>query len=197
LFRQDKMRLDFPKFFERSEKKLKPKADFPKFFERSEKKLNEKGQMVFMDFFLVATIFIVLFIFIASDYSQKTTDLLNDAKLERMKLKAITASDFLASSKGYPAAWEKDLNVMVLGLASEPNELDSNKVMQFISMNYGKARDALGLSEFNYFFQLNDAGDKNIVSSGTIPLGETSVVSVERIVIYKGGMAKIVLKAWG
>lgn len=157
----------------------------------------EKGQIAFLDMFLVTSVFVVLFVFLSSNYSQKLTDLLADAKLEEMKFDAITATDFLALSKGYPAAWEKDLNVSTVGLASQPNELDSNKVRQFISLDYDTARRALGISKFNYFFQLNDSKNNQIFSSGLAPLSGVQVASVERIVIYEGNPSKIVLKVWG
>ncbi|MBI5884494.1 hypothetical protein HZB89_00165 [archaeon] len=158
---------------------------------------NKKGQMVFLDMFLVSSIFIVLFIFVSSNYSQKLSDIIIDSRLEKMKMEAINASDYLILSQGYPANWEKDLNASVIGLALKPHELDSNKVSRFIAMDYAKAKDALGVSEFDYHFRIANSDYTDIVSSGVAPVGRTPVASIERIVVYNGEPKKLILRVWG
>ena len=151
-------------------------------------KIYEKGQSIILDFSLAAFIFLIAFAALSVYWASGISEKAHQSKLFEMNQKANIASELLAKSPGSPKNWEEiNINdVNSIGLAGTENSVDEKKLNAFKNMDYGKARQLLNISEYDFFFDFSGT-DK--VTVGLSNSADIDNVTATRIVEYKGGEA--------
>ena len=66
-----------------------------------------KGQTVSLDFALGFMLFVLVWIFLITQFDQKFDDTLRNGDLKTMQLKSETILETLVKTKGVPENWEK------------------------------------------------------------------------------------------
>ncbi len=162
------------------------------------------GQAWSFDFMASVIIFflILMVLFFVWEYTSfQNTDqmVFND-----MESKALNTVDTIIRVKGFPEDWNES-SVEVIGLASEENVLNESKILMFVNMDYGEVRRLLGVSGYNFFFQLLHLNDTQAYSNGTAlvtgldPTGlsnTTAVVPVDRYILFDHRVAKLRFILW-
>ncbi len=150
-----------------------------------------------MDFTIAFFVFLLLWIFLTTQYDTKHTQALDDAQLRDMRVKADIALEYLVKQKGVPANWEtlaiNDLNQP--GLAISDRVLSEAKLAAFsnLSSNYSEMKSKLGLPEYDFYFKFTGIDDAH---AGLEPASNASEIIAERIVQYKGGLGIATLKVY-
>ncbi len=83
-------------------------------------------------------------------------------------LRAYHIANTLFESGGYPSSWTPD-NVRVIGLCTERNVVDKNKLVNFIDLmntNYPKAKELLGLGASDIYMNVTDPQNNIIYLDG-------------------------------
>jgi len=120
---------------------------------------------------------------------------LYNSKIFDMQMSAQQAMDGLTKTSGFPSTWTQ-ANVELIGIAQKSGIIDKTKFKNFVSMDYNLAKTKLGLDGYEFSFDLNalNVSDSNRI--GLTPSASTSVVSVNRTVVYNGGEAIVTLKVF-
>ena len=159
--------------------------------------MNEKGQVSVYDFVFGFLVFMLLFATLKFVWFQNFDSGLEQQKLDQMEFEANRAIDSMLRFPGTPSNWNSS-NVQFIGLAQagKYNVLDEGKVSLFSGLPYPQSLQLLQV-DFNFLFEIdskNNNFDLNIGNSG-IP-SNVRVVSVQRMVSYKGGEAIVRLKVF-
>ena len=117
------------------------------------------------------------------------------SRMSEMESMALSVSDALIRIPGYPPDWN-ETNVMVLGLADGENILNQTKVDRFVAMDYQKAKNILGTDWYHFHFTVSDTNRTLLATKGPYPSNATSVVPVERYVLYGSTPAIMNMLFW-
>jgi hypothetical protein len=163
-----------------------------------------KAQAWSFDFMASITVFFFMVAVLLFTWQYVTYQNDELALINNMENSAITISETLIRTQGYPQEWN-DTNVQIIGLAVEENVLDETKLVSFVLMDYNYSKFLLGITGLEYYFrvkQLNgsiaQSGGMNL-ESGIDPTGfpRTSViVPVERSVLFDSRVALVDFMLW-
>ncbi len=171
--------------------------------EKGVKRMRMRGQLWSMDFAVSLIIFVLMagMVVFAWNYTiQNSTDQVNFNVLEN---DVLMMSDTLIRVPGLPEDWNES-TVRVIGLADEENVLNSTKVKQFVNMDYSMIKSFLGISNREFYFEINYPNNTVMeidgvnLTKGTHPsMGNSSVVvPAERYILINGKIAKMELLLW-
>ena len=157
--------------------------------------MDKRGQISTYDIVVALFIFVLVFATMRGIWISNVQKAETEQEYNIMKLKAMQAIESMVKTKGYPKNWDGS-NVELLGLARKQNVLSESKVMQFAAMDYSTAKDLLLIANYDFNFSLHSAEPTDSVSVG-MPLDSNStVISIKRVVKYKGAEADVVFKVF-
>ena len=162
----------------------------------------KKAQLWSTDFSISVVIFfsvMMLVVFAWSFVGYQNQQRINFNEMENT---AHIISDSMVRTAGEPISWNQT-NVETIGLASDENILNMDKVDYFINMSYAEIVSKLGV-QGNLYFELRDISGNVIqnlngdnITKGTYPTASaTMVVPVERYCIYDDEVATLRLIMW-
>ena len=165
---------------------------------------GRKAQAWSFDFMASVTIFflilvVLFFVWEYTAYQNADQMIFND-----MENRALNTVDTIIRVKGFPEYWSES-DVEIIGLASEENVLNESKIVMLVNMDYDEARRILGISGYNFFFQLLYLNGTQSYSNGTAlmtgidPTGlsnSTAVVPIERYILFDHRVARLSFILW-
>lgn len=145
---------------------------------------------VSLDFVFAALLFSLVFGFSAVAYSNFSDQyFINEGKRD-LETSALSISEMLVKSQGYPADWENDVSLVgVLGLAGSENVLSKGKVDAFGSLSYNETKELLGIGN-EYYITIKSVDGQMLFSKGD-ELVNSSSVGIERIVYFDRSVCKL------
>ena len=152
---------------------------------------HRKAQVWSLDFIVSIVLFLSVLGPLFFVWSYVNTQSQQQIFFERTETLALSISDVLVRSMGFPEGWnENDVNV--IGLASDDNVLNSTKVSYLFSMgnsDYNKTK-AILTGGYDFFLNLTDI---NGTVHGTIGAKESdrTFVPIERYCIYNERITKL------
>ena len=156
-----------------------------------------KGQAVLLDFILAFFVFILVWVFLMSQFDSKITETEKINDLQIMKLKSTQVLENLVKSKGYPNNWEtltiSDLNSV--GLAITDRSLSEEKLSAFsnFSIDYYELKAKMSLEEYDFYFVFTGVDS---VTAGIDSVDNANEIILHRIVNYKGEVGDVMLKVY-
>ncbi|MEM4261859.1 MAG: hypothetical protein QXI10_02760 [Candidatus Diapherotrites archaeon] len=149
---------------------------------------KNKGQGIFVDFFLGAMIFFVVWSLVSVNFWNSLENIKTTSKMQEMEAIAKITLEQLLSSKGSPANWEdKNFNeTQKIGLINNSGYVEEKKLVAFsnASINYEELKKKLEINGFDFFFEFYGEDD---INAGLEPIGESIKVTEKKQVPYKGG----------
>jgi len=140
-------------------------------------------------------LFIIILGFAAVSYSGYYQQYQLSEKKAELESSAISISQTLVKSNGFPADWENDASrVEVLGLAETENILSIEKVRAFDSIPYNETGELLGIPG-DYYIEIRSADGDLIFSKGDAKANASSV-SIERIVYLDQKFSRMVIRLY-
>ena len=158
------------------------------------KKINCKGQVSSYDVLIAVLLFMIMFLALRQVAINNIDIATNDLAYNEMKIHSQQALDSLIKTKGYPTNWNVS-DVELIGLAERPDVLSSEKVQNFIIMDYNIALDLLALGKYDFFFEIDSVNDDYDLNFGIV-LVQKEVVRVERLVLYKEEEANVLFSVF-
>lgn len=156
--------------------------------------LNSKGQFFSPDLIIAVFVFVLclVFFFSAANFVFSTTD--NLEFKSDLDEKSHTIMSSLIYSTGSPSVWEtKELtDINFFGLVNENNVISVAKLQKlsdFLSTDYSETKRKLGLSLYDFKFDLVNNDGETIVSGGQIADEYVQSFNYERPVLYNGEFA--------
>lgn len=148
-----------------------------------------------MDFVFASLLFILILGFTVVAYSNYSDIYLINEEKRNLEASALSVSELLVKSKGYPTDWENDVsNVQVIGLADSENVLDLDKVTAFGSITYNETKDLFGI-ENEFLITIKSVDRRSMFSKGS-ELVNTSSVSIERIVYFNRSVCRLGVRVY-
>ncbi len=138
----------------------------------------DKGQLVSGDFVASVFIFLILFSVIIIAWDSRVESYTRRLQLKEMETAAAETADKILTP-GKPSGWENS-NASIIGLVDRDRRVDPRKLNAFISMDYNQSKVAMGISSYDYFFNM----PKSNMTKGF--LGGEMRAFVRRAVIYNG-----------
>jgi len=157
-----------------------------------------------MDLIASITIFVLAIALVMFSWSYASCQNQQQAVSNMIEKKALSVSDALIRTRGFPENWNTT-TVIAVGLASEEGVLNTTKVSEFIDMDCGKIKHLLGIENYNFYFEINDTltnaavetEDGKNATKGEFPAGwATAVVPIERYVLFGNRPAKMRFILW-
>lgn len=149
---------------------------------------GQRGQGIFVDFFFGATVFLLVWSIINTNFWDSFENTKAENKIRDMELIGKITMQQLLNSKGEPANWEeKNLSeVNKIGLMNNAGYVDEKKLVAFsnASMNYEELKRKLSLENFDFFFEFTGEND---INAGLEPVGNVIKTTEKKQVAYKGG----------
>ncbi|MBI2499527.1 hypothetical protein HYV88_04770 [Candidatus Woesearchaeota archaeon] len=166
--------------------------------------LSKKGQVQSLDLFISATVFIILLVTLILVWDNFSKRLDNKIAYEDLSEKAIKITDILVETRGVPDKWENDADkVNVIGLVSNDRVLSSNKIEEFIDMEYDDVRELFNIEAYDFYFRIIDSNGAliqvhdNDVELGNKPsLSSKFVITIQRIVLNGGSEVVLEFTLW-
>ena len=148
----------------------------------------QKGQVMSIDLAVSALVFVLLLGFLYTTWQSNMVNWEEQRQSMELEAKTVQQARNLVETPGYPSDWVPG-TVEIIGLAKQPNVLNTEKISFFASMDYNVAREKMNI--FNYDFRVeirsdNSALDQNI---GNTPGLDSRVVTIERQVLIGGDHA--------
>ncbi|GEM_PF-964904 len=149
-----------------------------------------KGQLNSLDLMLAIVIFVFLLSYVVLFRFVDVLDLDKSLTKNKLEADALSLSDILLKSQGVPYNWEKNSsNVQMIGLASSPNVLNSEKLQMFTNMSYINATQLLGLSS-QFYFYVEDLEENRLYETGNSTLSD-QIISITRFAILNGEKVRV------
>ncbi len=105
---------------------------------------------------------------------------------EEIDLAALSVSDILVASPGYPEDWPMDPeNAGSLGLAATPNVLAPYKVAAFSAMEYAYVKQGLGVTR-DVFIRIESPEGVRYATAGIQPNATLASSEVRRLALMNG-----------
>ncbi|PIN86408.1 hypothetical protein COV19_04980 [Candidatus Woesearchaeota archaeon CG10_big_fil_rev_8_21_14_0_10_44_13] len=158
-------------------------------------KMKKRSQISITDFFLAASIFVVLIGALVFVYSNYTAKFASRQESSMMQLSAIQAADILAKSHGKPDRWGVNSTLaQEIGLAQDDRNISAQKLDSFLNISYNTSKELMGITD-EYHFKISYIDGNTIAEKGMNSTGRKAV-GVERRVIYGGENAILSLILW-
>ncbi|RLJ02995.1 MAG: hypothetical protein DRP11_02040 [Candidatus Aenigmatarchaeota archaeon] len=160
-----------------------------------------KGQIFSNDFLLAVIIFMLILTTIQATQMKMFEKIDNDR--EKIYYESLLSrTDTLILYEGYPEFWSPS-DVEVLGFAQEPSILNVTKIKYFVSMDYDKLKELLGVRGREFYVEFTDS-EGNVISDGGIVFkkgrddweGAEEITVVRRGVILNGREAVMKVVTW-
>jgi hypothetical protein len=168
------------------------------------RRYRPKGQAWSFDFMASVTIFFLILVVLFFVWEYAAFQNADQMIFNDMQDRAMTTVDTIIRVKGYPEDWNES-SVEVLGLASDENILNESKILMFVGMDYPEAQRLLGISDYNFYFQLIHLNGSQSYANGTALVAgidptlyqnTTSIVPITRLVTFDHRVAKLRFMLW-
>jgi hypothetical protein len=161
-----------------------------------------KAQAWSMDFAASVVIFITALAIAIFALNYTLNQNQQTIEMNVMENAAMSASDALVRQPGIPEDWNSS-SVVTLGLASQENILNESKLQNFLSMDNDTIKTLLGIGNYNFYFEvrypngsLASLPNGEQIGKGDQPSGASTIIPVERYVIYMEKIARLRLVLW-
>ena len=161
-----------------------------------------RAQAWSMDFAASMVIFstALLLMLFAWNYSVQQSH--DQTSFNVMENAVIAASDSLIRHGGSPEGWNQS-NVVTIGLSSSENVINETKAESLMQMNETDLKRLLGIGNYEFYLEIRYANGSIAstpsglaIQKGIYPTTASTVIPVERQVLYMDKMAKLKLIAW-
>lgn len=157
--------------------------------------MNKRSQISIGDFFLAASIFIILMGSVVLVYDRYTSKFDSREAYNRIQLSSIQAADMLARSGGEPKNWElNSSSARMIGLARSDRNISVQKLDSFLNMSYNYSKDVMRI-DGDYYFKIVGLSGNIIAYKGMNATGR-SAAGVSRIVLYNDEYAVMSFILW-
>ncbi|MCX8175268.1 MAG: hypothetical protein N3E51_03625 [Candidatus Micrarchaeota archaeon] len=150
-----------------------------------------RGQALSTDAIISLSAFSILLFFIASYWtyaSQSASEAYSQSRLEKS---ALSASDLLVKSPGYPPNWESNpQTASSIGLAQSPNRLSSPKLSALASLGYQNAKLYMGL-EKDFYLAITLQNGSTVFSLGNSTFNASQSVTITRLAFLNGSAVRL------
>ena len=148
-----------------------------------------------MDFVFASLLFILLLGFTVVAYQGYVDTYLKDETKRNLESSVLSISEILIKSEGFPTSWETNpTGVVVPGLASSENILDSNKVVAFGNLSYNTTKQLFGLNK-ELYISIKTLDGTQVFSKGTEQENASSV-AIERLVYFNRSICKLKVRLY-
>jgi len=155
----------------------------------------KKSQLAVTDLFIALVVALILIILVVFTWNRYVIILKEENVYKEMQLITFQTVDLLIKSSGEPSNWELNpTNVDVIGLASSDRKISASKVDALINLSYNFTSNSLGISYYDFYFQLKHVNGTQLMGYGIAP--NNTVVSVQRLVSYKNEDAIAEFALW-
>ena len=164
--------------------------------------MHEKGQIFTVDMIFALSVFL----FVLASSIIFSSELANNAELTTLnaskKASASFAVNTLAHSPGDPSDWQNASlgSVRALGLASERNVIDANKLARLESLtgsDYETVQALLGIARYDFEIIIEQVSTGNVLSQfGNPPDANVSTTVMDRIAVLNGNEVIMRLKLY-
>ncbi len=162
---------------------------------------NKKAQIIATDLFLAVMVYIVIIIVVIYVYSSYMHRLDNEVRYRDMISKAFEVSDNILKHIGSPTGWNST-SVKVIGLAESDRVLSTQKLTYFANMSYNYSKHVLGISTYEYFIQVRDFYNRNLLEAGASPIEDSrcnstfEAVTLRRFALWEGQRVIVYITLW-
>ncbi|MFH1788126.1 MAG: hypothetical protein ABH834_01945 [Candidatus Altiarchaeota archaeon] len=179
--------------------------------------MDSRGQVFSGEFLLAYFIFLTVMILAVLLWHNTERDITEAETLRLLEEKSVEASEQLVRTRGVPADWSAS-NVLSVGLAEESRILSEDKISEFTDLmsdarydslcndvalsNYACSRHLLGLSGFDFAYELNYLNDSPVTvygktaETGKQPVNQTRLITVERTALLDNETVRATLTVW-
>jgi len=157
--------------------------------------LNKRGQVESYDIVVALVLFMFIFVTLRGIWIGNLNSLESEQRNVEMRLKADQAVNSIIRIRGFPENWDSE-NVELIGLAEKKNVLKEESLQEFAAIEYGTAKELLKLGGYDFNFTLHAKDTSNNFAAGMPVDNNSSIVSLKRIVKYKGAEASVVFKVF-
>ncbi len=156
---------------------------------------NKKAQIMMTDLFVALSVFLVLLISVVSFMILYEKRVNSNMAYEDMRMKAMQIANFLVKSPGIPQDWENNASsVMAIGLASAPLILSEEKVVNFTTLDYERAKTIFNVRHYEFNFVLMDSNNSILFSKGIESANES--VSISRYVRFNNSNSLMIFRIY-
>ena len=176
----------------------------------------KKGQVFSGEFIIAYMIFIVVLSMVIYLWNSTTRGVLDSDIQFSLNEKATDAAEQIIRTPGSPNNWYENLsNIYSVGLANESRILLRDKVLSFTEListsnnsycegdpNYECHRNLLGLSNYEFFFNITYMNKSTVMINETMIFGgrpavnETRKVTIGRTAILENEIVHLYLTVW-
>jgi hypothetical protein len=157
--------------------------------------LNKQGQISSIDLLIAILLFALIFFSLRGAWLDTIDSALKDSDAFEMQVLSSEAMDSLIKTPGFPTNWNST-NVELIGLAEKENVLNEKKVLAFEAISYETAKTKLGLGKYDFSFDINSINPSNNITIGQVVDSNSIIISIKRVVTYKGGEASVTFKVF-
>ncbi len=159
--------------------------------------LNCKGQIIMLDLFLAALVFLLLASMLFAEFGKIDSKILTEQTLNRMNFAALNASDSLINGQGITSTWINDANnASALGLKEKKQTIDEKKWLALKKLNYTTLKELLGIKGFEIRIELLDLKNNFVDGLGLSLDNLNEAVAVERIIKLNGIERRLHTYVW-
>ncbi len=156
-----------------------------------------KAQTTSLEFFIVSGVVVLVIVasYLMYDLTaSRTTEAHNKIAME---LIATDIMDTLVRSNGIPGGWEDfPPSTSTFGLASSPLVVDTRKVDAFTAFDYTASKNIMGISGFQYFFDVRTLNNTILKQSGLRPANPKIVVNPVMAAVMNGTVVYVDFMLW-
>lgn len=161
--------------------------------------MNERGQISTLDLVVASAVFLSILFSAVYLWGDTMKSIGRTSEKNDLDSKVLDISETLVKTQGEPPDWQNmaagDINsssVKSLGLASEDNILDPEKIDKLKLIDYDEAREMMGLSREGYNITITNSSGEVTHSIGRPVFGQSG--GTERIVLVSGVKSIINIK---
>jgi hypothetical protein len=161
-----------------------------------------KAQAWSMDFAASMVIFSTALLLILFAWNYTVQQNQEQVGFNFMENAAIAASDSLIRHGGTPEDWDQS-NVVTVGLASSENVINDTKAESLMQINDTDFKRLLGIGNYEFYFEVRYANGTiastpsgQALQKGIYPTEASTIIPVERHVLYMEKIARLRLIVW-
>lgn len=153
--------------------------------------MNSSGQIMSLDLIASVIVFLLVFFFLYQAYFLNLERYQTQKRLTEIQNRGIRQTDLLVGSRGYPEDWNS-ASVTVVGLASQPDVLDPQKISvlrQMTIADYNSVRGIMNLNAYDFRIDIDSNNNALDTNFGIDANGYLQVFASDRIVTIGGDYA--------
>lgn len=161
----------------------------------------KKAQIMATDLFLAIVVYIIIIIVVISVYSSYLGKLNDEVSYMDMMSKTFEMSDNIMKHMGSPTGWNST-SVKVIGLAESDRILSTDKLTNFANMSYNLSKKILGIGAYEYFIQVRNFYNRNLLEVGASPIEDSAcnstfeAVTLRRFALWEGQRVIVYITLW-